>query len=287
MLVFRDHFVHDLTKPRSRQHKLGRYLPMNLTPGFKMMRWYLTPFLVAVVFISTAAQQPEKNIGDNRKYGLKMLKDIKGALREHYYDPTFHGVDLDARFKLAAEKIGEATSGGQIFGIVAQAVLDLEDSHTMFIPPMRGEVAVYGWRMKMVGDACYITAVAPGSDAEAKGLKVGDRITALDGYEPTRDTMWKMYYYYYSLRPKKRITVDGRTPAGGTREVEVQTRVQKIIIRIESSWIDMKSYSPDVEDDLGPGPHYAELGPDLIVCRLPSFEMETSEIDKMMKRISG
>src|SRR2546421_7167878 len=107
--------------------------------------------------------------------------------------------------------------------------------------------------MRLVGDACYITAVAPGSDAESKGLKVGDRIIALDGNEPTRDTMWKMYYYYYSLRPKKRINVAVRTPAGETREVEVLTAVHKVVIRVDFSWVNISSYSPDVEDDLGPG----------------------------------
>lgn len=244
-------------------------------------------FLIAIGFRSVSAQKPEENIGDNRKYGLQMLKDIKAALKKHYYDPTFHGVDLEARFKLAADKIGEAASGGQVLGIVAQAVLDLNDSHTIFIPPQRGEVAVYGWRMQLIGDACYITAVAPGSDAEAKGLRVGDRILALDGYEPTRETMWKMYYHYYSLRPKKRVNVALRTPVGGNREVEVLSKVRKIVIRVESSWIDITTYSPDVEDELGPGPHYAELSPDVIVCRLASFEMESSDVDKVLKKING
>jgi carboxyl-terminal processing protease len=243
--------------------------------------------LWALTSVRVQAQTLEKGIGDSRKNGLKMLKDIKATLKERYYDPTFHGMDLDARFQTAAENIGRATSGGQVFGIIAQAVLDLNDSHTNFIPPARGEVAVYGWRMQLFGDACYITAVAPRSDAEAKGLKVGDRIIGLDGYEPNRDTMWKMYYYYYSLRPKKRIMVKVQTPAGETREVEIQTQVHKITIHIEESWITMKSYSPDVEDELGPGPHYAEVGSDLIVCKLPSFDMQSSDIDKLMKRVSG
>jgi C-terminal processing protease CtpA/Prc len=256
-----------------------------LTRAFAVLGCAL--MLTAVGFRPVSAQKLEKNIGENRKYGLEMLKEIKAALKKYYYDPNFHGLDLDARFREAADKVKEATSGGQVLGVVAQAVLDLNDSHTIYIPPMRGEVAVYGWRMQLFGDACYITAVAPGSDAELKGLKVGDRILALDGYEPTRETMWKMYYYYYSLRPKKRVSVALRTPAGETREVEVLSKVHKIVIRIESSWIDMKTYSPDVEDKLGPGPHYAEIGPDVIVCRLTSFEIESSEVDKVMKKISG
>src|SRR5437660_7194944 len=78
--------------------------------------------LLAVGFVRTSAQKPEKDIADNRRYGLKMLKDIKAALRDHYFDPTFHGLDLDKRFQVAADAMGQATSGGQVLGIVAQAV---------------------------------------------------------------------------------------------------------------------------------------------------------------------
>lgn len=252
-----------------------------------LIRVVCTLLLLSVAPATGAAQTYKQSIGDSRREGLRMLKDINDALKENYYDPTFHGLDIDARFRLAAEKIGEATTGGQVFGIVAQAVLDLNDSHTMFVPPARGEVAVYGWRMLIFGDACYITAVAPGSDAEAKGLKAGDRVLSVDGYEPTRDTLWKMYYYYYLLRPKSRVNVSVRTPAGETREAEVVTKVKKVNIYFNSGWINIDEHSPDVEDGLGPGPHYAEFGQDLIVCRLPSFELDSSDVDKMLKKVAG
>ena len=45
---------------------------------------------------------------------------------------TFHGMDVDARFKTAEEKLKQANSLGQAFGIIAQALLDLNDSHTYF-----------------------------------------------------------------------------------------------------------------------------------------------------------
>ena len=73
----------------------------------------------------------------DRDRGRTMLNVIKNDLKKNYYDPNFHGMDLDARFKQAEEKINTATSQGQILGIIAQAFLDLNDSHTYFVPPMR------------------------------------------------------------------------------------------------------------------------------------------------------
>lgn len=131
-----------------------------------------------------------------------MLRAIKDDLKKSYYDPSYHGMDLDARFKASEEKIKEATSVSQIFGIIAQTLIELEDSHTFFIPPGRSAKVEYGWRMKIVGDKCYVAAVQPGSDAEAKGLKEGDEVYAIDGYGPTRENLWKIQYSYYGLRPR-------------------------------------------------------------------------------------
>lgn len=248
----------------------------------------LVALLLSCAPITFPQQATEKNIGRSRDNGLKMLKVVKDQIRKNYYDPNFHGVDLNARFGLAEEKIKQATTGGQVIGIIAQAVLDLNDSHTMLIPPLREAVAVYGWRMQMIGDACYITAVMAGSDAEAKGLKAGDRVIGLDGNEPTRETMWKMKYYYYGLRPKARVKVAVQTAVGQTHEVEVLTKLQKRHFEMIPGWIiDSDSISPELGSGRGRSSLYEEFGTDLIVYSLPSFDMDGDEVDKMMKRISG
>ena len=66
-----------------------------------------------------------------------MLKTVKEDIKKNYYDPTFHGVDLDAHFKEADDKIKQATSLGQMFGIIAQALIEFDDSHLYFVPPGR------------------------------------------------------------------------------------------------------------------------------------------------------
>ena len=125
-----------------------------------------------------------------------MLDVIKGDIKKNYYDPSFHGIDLDSRFKAANEKIKTVESLGQAYGVIAQALSEFNDSHLFFLPPPRPARADYGWQMQMFGDQCYVAAVKPGSDAEAKGLKAGDLILKVDGFAPTRDNLWKMQYRY-------------------------------------------------------------------------------------------
>jgi S1-C subfamily serine protease len=62
-----------------------------------------------------------------------------------------------------------------MFGIIGQTLVDFNDSHTRFVPPGRAVSINYGWQMQSIGDAVYVVAVKPGSDADNKGVKPGDK----------------------------------------------------------------------------------------------------------------
>ena len=95
---------------------------------------YLAACVLALMCLAPGrTQETGWKVEESRKHGFKMLKVVKEQIERNYYDKTFHGVDLDARFKLAEEKISQATTSGQVFGIIAQAVVDLNDSHTRVV----------------------------------------------------------------------------------------------------------------------------------------------------------
>ena len=123
-------------------------------------------FMVLVVPATLQAQ----SFGSlDRERGQEMLGMIKDEIKKNYYDPNFHGIDLDKRFKEAEGKVKQSNSLGQMFGVIAQVLIEFNDSHLFFLPPGRSYRTDYGYLMQMVGDKCYVMAVKPGSDAEAKG----------------------------------------------------------------------------------------------------------------------
>src|SRR5262245_21573024 len=140
--------------------------------------------LIAPQALRSALAQPDLNFQLER--GHAMLKTIKDDLKKNYYDTDFHGMDVEARFSAADAKIKEAESVGQVLGIIAQALVDLNDSHTFFLPPGRANRTEYGWQMQAFGDKVFVSAIKPGSDAEKKGLKTGDQILSVGGFEPRR-----------------------------------------------------------------------------------------------------
>ncbi len=157
-----------------------------------------------------------------------MLKTIKNEIKKDYYDSEFHGLNLEEQHKSAQEKLDKATTLGQAQGIIAQFLMDLNDSHTWFIPPNRTVTVDYEWQMQMIGNKCFVTAIKPKSDAEAKGLKVGDEVLTIEGFRPNRTEMWKMMYYYNLLSPRTNLRLSILSPADKEpRQLDVASKVRK------------------------------------------------------------
>jgi C-terminal processing protease CtpA/Prc len=219
-----------------------------------------------------------------------MLKMIRLDIEKHYYDQNFHGIDLRERFGQADERIKNAKSNSEIFGVIAQALLDFDDSHLFFIPPARVAKVEYGWQMQAIGDKCYVIAVKPGSDAEAKGLKRGDLILSIDGFTPTREVAWKIRYYYYTLRPKPGMRLVVQSPEGAPRQVDVIAKIQQ-----GKKQMDLTGWGTggDIPSILIEAENEARINRDrffekdnVIIWKMPGFDIyDENELANIMVRV--
>jgi C-terminal processing protease CtpA/Prc len=241
--------------------------------------------LFAVNLSVMVAQQQVSSL--DRERGHVMLHAIKEDLKKNYYDPDYHGMDLETRFKSSDEKINEANSVNQIFGIIAQTLIDLDDSHTFFVPPARSNKIEYGWRMKMIGDKCYAALVKPGSDAEAKGLKEGDEIYAIDGFGPTRENLWKIEYSYFGLRPRASMHLFVIKPDGERAEFDVLAKVKPGKPIMDLTFAQGGSDTWDLIRQAQDISHlrrhrYLEMGDGLFIWKMPAFDLDESKVDDMV-----
>lgn len=226
----------------------------------------------------------------DRDRGRVMLGAIKNEVKKNYYDPSYHGIDLEARFKAADEKISSATSLGQVFGIIAQVLIDFEDSHLFFIPPARTSRTDYGWQMQMIGEKCYVVAVKPGSDAEAKGLKPGDEVVSVDGFGVVRENLWKLRYLYYTLRPRPGMHVSVRSPEGQQKELDVMAKVRQGKQRVDLTGSDGGGDIWDLiregenEDRLGRHRYHDWTETDLFIWKMPAFDLSERSVDDMIEK---
>jgi carboxyl-terminal processing protease len=217
-----------------------------------------------------------------------MLKVIKDDIKKNYYDPNFHGIDLEVRFKTAEEKMQQAESVGQIFGIIAQALVEFEDSHTFFWPPDRANKTEYGWQMQAYGDKCYVTAIKPGSDAETKGLRLGDQVLMVNGFKTSREVIWKMNYLFYTLRPTPAMQVIVQGPDGSQRQIEFAAKVKqgKRLLDISEGGTDRGDWEREIEAEDRLNAHrYTTIGEKVMVWKMPGFDLSESDVGEMMGKV--
>ena len=244
----------------------------------------LLAFCLFVFAIATFAQ----NLGFERERHVIILRSIKEDIKKNYYDPQFHGIDLDAQFKNAEQAIQQATSIGKMSGIIAQTLVNFDDSHLFFVPPGKVNKTRYGFDMQMVGDACYVTRVNEKSDAFKKGLRVGDQIVDIEKFTPTRKDLWLMNYYFRALRPQPAIELGIRKPDGKQSIVQIEAIIAsgKQIVNLADSTIDINNYIRESEDA------YTESRRQFIydqekqfmIWQMPSFSLTPADIDSIMDK---
>src|ERR1041385_1094384 len=240
--------------------------------------------LLGLTFIPiTRAQKVESK---DRDRGQTMLLRIKDELKKNYYDPGYRGMDLDGRFATASAKIKEAASVCQIPGIISQVLIEIDDSHTFFLPPQHQTKVDYGWTMQMIGDRCFVNSVDKGSDAEAKGVKIGDEVVEAGGYKLGRNNLWKFNYLYEVLRPQGAIVATLRSPGGEPRELQLiakQTTAKKII--------DLTNYN-EIQDLVREDERKADrerdrfksFGDQLLIWKMNNFDLEDYQVDDTIGR---
>jgi C-terminal processing protease CtpA/Prc len=247
-----------------------------------------TAWLLLLTLCAAEAARAQ-TLGDrDREKARLMLKFVRDDVKEHYYDPSFHGVDIEARYKEALGKLDQAASNGQAFGIIAQFLMELNDSHTFFLPPPHAAKVDYGWRMQMIGPQCFVTAVKPGSDAEAKGLKPGDILHVIDGYKPTRENMWQLQYLYNALQPRPAVQLVVQSPGEAARRLELAAKVTqgKKEIDLSKAGFDFYDLVRNAEDDERLNAHrYHELGEELFIWKMPQFDLPKEKVDELMGKV--
>ena len=142
--------------------------------------------------------------------------------------------------------------------------------------------------MKMVGDRCFVTAVEPKSDAEAKGLKKGDLILEVDGHRPTRNNLWGMYYVYRVLAPRTSLPILVQGPGAEPRRIEASARVEeKKRLLSSSSSADVGDYMREINDRAFLSRHRTqEVGDHLLIWKMPQFDLSIDEIRNEMGAVS-
>ena len=248
----------------------------------------LSPFLVAAGQARAQQPKPQKLDAVDLERAHAILRQTYDEVRKNYYDPTFHGVDLDGTYRQFDTRLNASTSVNDSFRVIAAFLLNLHDSHTFFQPPARVNRSTLGYELQMVGENCYITHVRPGTDAATK-LHVGDQVLTINGYKIKRADLWSMLYFFHTLSPTPTETLALQSPEGAQRQetIKATMRPGKRILDLtgEGGGADFwQLVRQDEDSDHLNRERYVERG-DTLIWKMPSFEMASENVDKMFDKV--
>jgi len=225
-----------------------------------------------------------------RLRGLQMLAAMRDELRKNYFDSTFRGIDmLGAKYAKAEAAVQAAPSLPVMMGAIATYMGELDDSHTRFLPPSKRAIIDYGFSVRLIGDSAYISRVKKNSDADAKGVRRGDRVLAWDVFSISRNNWDTIRYVYLELNPRPGVQLRLRSPDGTERTVIAMSKITQTEQTLD--FTDQNSVNRWIQrsdDEPGEALHtYASIGGDtgVFYWKMRSFEYgNDDQIDELMKR---
>ena len=203
----------------------------------------------------------------------EMLKNIASDVRDHYYDPKFHGIDWDAAVVKAQQKIAQSDSFTTDMFTIADLLNQLGDSGLRFVPPPHPYSTDFGWHGDMIGDRCYVVGIRPGSDAEKKGLKTGDEVIAMNGRVLTRKNIRDISYVYFTLLGQTREDLLVQGPTGAQRELKIDAKTHSILIKYSTLGTQrpLNFYRDEWMQDRRWESRFVDLSSDATVFKLGDF----------------
>src|SRR5262245_1098839 len=225
----------------------------------------------------------QPSFSQNLRRDLEILDFIDSNIRNYYYDPAYHGIDLDAHFKSFREKLKKSKSDQESMALIAASLLEFNDSHTRFLPPAFEERLDPGWEMMMIGDSCVITKVDPPSDAKKQALKAGDLVLSVDGAQPLRKDLWKIEYLFRRLNPLKVRQLVVQSPGENPRVVTAAVRAEKFRPRTEDDVLREQKQARQRNVEM-----VYRISGDVGLWRVPDVEdYEDKDIDQLLDKIKG
>jgi C-terminal processing protease CtpA/Prc len=255
-----------------------------------MKKAYLGTTIATLLLLGinvVAAQQPSPTTrkdgaeaARHRDESITVLYAIRNTLREYYFDKSLRGIDLDAKVEAARTRIKSMNYNWEMYRVLAQLLLDFDDSHTVFALPPRADHFTYGFDVQMIGTECLVTSVSFGSDAEKKGLQVGDRIDSIGKFVPNREDLWKILYVLTKLNPGKELGLKISKPDGTSK-----------VLLVEAATKSQKQFREETKKRKAAGefkPFVCQpVNAEIIACKLRSFSVDESVVSKMIKEVSG
>lgn len=145
--------------------------------------------LVAVLaFVTVADAQTAESTASKPTYN-EVFESVWKTVNENFFDPGFVGKDWERIGRDHRAKLGKVTNDTGFLNLVNAMLRELPVSHLTFsMPQQRGSSGI-GIGTRMIDSKVVVSHVFAGSDAQRKGIQIGDVIIGSSDLTGPRGTM--------------------------------------------------------------------------------------------------
>jgi C-terminal processing protease CtpA/Prc len=188
--------------------------------------------LLALICCTGAKMAVADDLSAEREKMKMVLNVVSKEVAKNFYDADMKGLDWKALTDQAKQKIENAQSVTDMMRAIFILVDKLHDSHTRFLPPNRNISYRFGFNAKPIGNEIHVYEVQEKGAAEEAGIKVGDRILAVNGFRADRSVydlmMWD--FKVISNVPFLELKVQTDEEAPRVIRLEAKKKVEPVVL---------------------------------------------------------
>src|SRR6202171_4093443 len=142
-----------------------------------------TPGTPQVPGAAPAPAVKERLTAKDRK---EVFEKIWKEIHDHYYDPSYNGVDWNEVRRRYAPLVESTQRDQEFYSLMSQMTSELHDAHTRFNSPeqwrnfRRQQGVTVGFSVDDIDGKTVVTSVTPGSDAAHAGIEPGMVVLRVD-----------------------------------------------------------------------------------------------------------
>ncbi len=163
--------------------------------------YFHRPLSFLAVMLCFVIAAPGDDLGMQRSRMKAILDIVSSKVEKEFWDPGMRGLEWKTLKDQARQKIERAENVNQMVTAIAAMVNKLDDSHTLFVPPMKANTVKFGFDAKAIGDEVRVYDLRKDGAARKAGVEIGDRLLTVNGFNVQRDTYDDMMFYLRVLRP--------------------------------------------------------------------------------------
>ena len=203
----------------------------------------VTPQVPGAASPSAVTAKQRLNAKDRKDVFEKIWKEI----HEHYYDPSYNGVDWNEVHRRYAPLVESTQRDQEFYSLMSQMTSELHDAHTRFNSPeqwrnfRRQQGVTVGFSVDDMNGESVVTSVIPGTSAAHAGIEPGMVVLRIDDTpvaeriaeiqkkrlpsSSERATRWFIYNRVFAGSPDSSVKLELKRADGSVFEANVRRQI--------------------------------------------------------------